>query len=108
MAKSIKSNAVLTGERLMEIETTMKFQSKQIEENKTENKAEHNEIKTLLKDFIESADKKYATKEEVQAIKTDFKDNKGSSRDWVRQAITIGVTLVVAIIGWIIAIGIKG
>lgn len=97
MSKSIKSQSVITGERLTEIETTLKYQAKSIEENKLENKEEHCEIKKLLKDFIDSADKKYATKEEVQTIKDSVKethtDYKELKRDYLDLAIKVGTIL---------------
>lgn len=51
-----------TGERLMKIETSLDYLTEKQKENETRNVTEHEEIKTLIKNFIESADNKYANK----------------------------------------------
>lgn len=51
------------------------------------------EIKTKLDKFIECVDKKYATKEEVSAIKTEMNFSKNKSNTWIIQ-----------VVGWAIVI----
>ena len=53
---------ITQGENLAEIKTEMKNLTKKQEENSVENRLEHKEIKTIIKDFIDSADNKYASK----------------------------------------------
>jgi len=53
---------VNSGERLMKMETTLDYLKEQQKLMNDTNLKEHQEIKQILKDFTESADKKYATK----------------------------------------------
>lgn len=84
MVKSIKSQSLITGERLMKIETTLDFQTDKIDK-----------LDRKMSDFIDCADKKYATKEELNSIKENIKENKTETkelrRDYVDLAIKLGM-----------------
>lgn len=53
-----ETDHIETGERLAQIETTLEY----IKKEQDLNKGDHAEIKKMIKDFTESADKKYASK----------------------------------------------
>lgn len=63
------------------------------------------EIKSTVKTFIESANKTYATKEELCAVRDSVKDTKLSSKEWVRWAIPVVLTFLNLIIVYTIYVG---
>jgi ABC-type oligopeptide transport system ATPase subunit len=73
-------------------------------ENKLENiQNTSSEIKNKLECFIETADKKYATKEQVCAFETRCKEHINKQRSWV-QWIPQLISMLIALIAFTISI----
>lgn len=88
---------IVTSERLVKVETELKYIKNTVEETHSD-----------LKSFISCADKKYATKDELNNVKLKIMNDQNDSSNWKRTFIGPIIMIIIAIFQFILFLKTSG
>lgn len=82
---------------MAKMETELTYIKEATTNNHKENNDAHKEISNKIDNFINTANKIYATKKEVDEVKRNMKDNKNNNASWLQKLVPtpMGIAMLV-------------